>query len=105
MRSLSIAALVVAVVSAVPAYAAFTPAVFVSLIALILAAISCFKGERAWSAAVLLVVTATVAVSPVFTSTTLKQGWLAVVLVVPYVLFALAYACAMWRSNSSIGSG
>ncbi|MFK8017019.1 MAG: hypothetical protein AB8G17_16460 [Gammaproteobacteria bacterium] len=97
-----VTALVLSLLAAIPSAAAFTPAVFASLFALLIAAIGVLRGAWRLGLATLIVVTITVVfLSPLTEHLLRARVWqYAMILITPFALFALALV-RYWQKGRS----
>lgn len=94
-RGLAIASIFVAALCVIPSAAPFTPAVFLSLLMLLLAALAALLGSPRLSLVTLTIVAFTVMLSPIADARTLReQPGVAWVVVVPFVVYFVALVAA-----------
>jgi hypothetical protein len=99
-------ALIIAAVAAIPSFAAFTPAVLMSLVALLMASYPACAGELRVSALTFVAVTIAVVGSPIFTLSNLRDSLLLCsITAIPYGLFLFAYFLGLRRKRQLIRSG
>lgn len=91
-------AFIMALLAMAPSFAAFTPAVLISLIALLLTSYPAYTGALRISALTFLAATIAVAGSPIFTLSSMRESpVLGLVLGIPYMLFLLAFGLGLRR--------
>jgi len=101
-KVLSIVSIVIAVAASIPSAAAFTPAVFLSLLALLIAAIPAFLGEVKLTLVTFAIVSVTVfLISPITSVQILKQQpSILLVLAVPYGVYLLALITGIKKTRA-----